>query len=130
MSHGKGHFLSHAEGHLIRFSRIPWTVGTDPKLSSFAVRVYVILAAHVFEGSTARIGVRALARYGAMSKNTANAAIVELSERGHIGIANMGRGQRQMYVLHSEMFGQKQGKVNIVRSTPRGKRLVSVEKTA
>lgn len=90
----------------------------------------MILAAHVFEGATARIGIRALARYGAMSKNTANAAIVELSERGHISVASMGHGQRQMYILRSEMFGQKQGKVNVVRSAQRGKRLVSVEKIA
>lgn len=125
-----GHFPSHAEGRLIRFSRIPWTVGTDPKLSSFAVRVYAILAAHVFEGNTARVGIRALARYGAMSKNTANVAIRELQDRRHIRVANLGAGQRQMYVLCSEIFGQKQGNVNVVRSTPRGRRLVSVEKTA
>lgn len=121
-----GRFLSRTEGHLIRFSRIPWTVGTDPKLSSFAVRIYAILAAHVFEGNTARVGIRALARYGAMSKNTANAAIIELQQRGHIQIVRMGSGQRQMYVLQSEMFGQKQGKVDVVRSTASGKRFVSV----
>ena len=103
---------------------------TDPKLSSFAVRVYAILAAHVFEGSTARIGIRAMARFAAMGKNTASAAIKELAERGHISVVEMGNGHRQMYVLQSEMFGQKQGKVNVVRSGPSGKRLVSVEKIA
>lgn len=115
---------------MIRFARIPWTVATDPKLSSFAVRAYAILAAHVFEGSTARIGIRALARFAAMGKNTANAAIKELAERGHISIVEMAAGHRQMYVMQSEIFGQKQGNVNVVRSTPRGKRLVSVEKIA
>lgn len=115
---------------MIRFSRVPWTVLTDPKLSSFAVRVYAILAAHVFEGSTARIGIRAMARFAAMGKNTANAAIKELEERGHISIVEMAAGHRNVYVLRSEMFGQKQGNVNVVRSTPRGKRLVSVEKIA
>ena len=105
-------------------------MATDPKLSSYAVRAYAILAAHVFEGSTARIGIRALARLAAMGKNTANAAIKELAGRGHISIVEMPAGHRNMYVLRSEMFGQKQGSVNIVRSTPRGKRLVSVEKLA
>lgn len=57
-------------------------------------------------------------------------SIKALVKAEHVQMAERKRGQRAVYALTSPVFGQKQGKVNVVRSTPHGKRLVSVEKIA
>ena len=111
-----------------RFSRVEWSVTTDPKLSAHAVRVYNILAGQVFEGRTTAIGIRRIGKLGAMGKNTAQGAVLELIERGHVSVKAMGSGKRSLYILNSPLFGQKQGKVNVVASHPKTgrKRMVSV----
>ena len=112
----------------IRFSRVPWPVLTDPKLSASAVRLYGVLAAHVWQGKTVRLGYRKMAELAAMSKSTVQLAIVELIERKHVTASGMGSGRRNLYTLTSELFGQKQGDADVVVSHPRTgrKRLVSV----
>lgn len=65
-----------------------------------------------------------------MTLKNAHACIKRLVDRGHLRMSASERGRRAMYILTSNVFGQKQGKVDEVVSTPRGKRLVSVSKTA
>ena len=65
-----------------------------------------------------------------MTLKNAHACIGRLVNGGHLQILAAERGRRAMYILTSNVFGQKQGKVDEVISAPSGKRLVSVRKTA
>lgn len=65
-----------------------------------------------------------------MTLRNVHVAIRRLVACGHVAVTDSDRGQRALYVLTSKVFSQKQGKVNEVVSSPRGRRLVSVSKTA
>jgi hypothetical protein len=61
---------------------------------------------------------------------TVKARIDELIKAGYVEVADKKNGQRAYYSLTSPVFAQKQGKADVIVSTPRGKRLVSVERRA
>lgn len=111
-------------------ARIPLSVWTDPKLHRADVHVYRVLAQAVWQGNVASIGMRRIAEESRMTLKNAHACIGRLVNGGHLQILAAERGRRAMYILTSNVFGQKQGKVDEVISAPSGKRLVSVRKTA
>lgn len=87
-----------------------------------------MLALDVFEGRTASVGMRQLGKLLGKSAQTVQRRIGELVKADHVKIAPMEFGKRATYVLTSPVFAQKQGKVNVVVSSPRGgKRLASVD---
>lgn len=113
-----------------RYVRLPYAVGADQRLSASDVRVYFALASAVWQGRTCTLGNERISAITGVSARQVRSSIRSLITAGHVQMAERKRGQRAIYALTSPVFGQKQGKVNVVRSTPRGKRLVSVEKTA
>jgi hypothetical protein len=113
------------------YARVPLSVLADATLKRIDVAVYAAISSTVWQGRVGSIGNRQIALIARVSQPTASRAISRLVNSGHIKIAeSKGKGYRAIYMLTSPVFGQKQGKVNVVRSTPRGKRLVSVEKIA
>lgn len=58
---------------------------------------------------------------------TVSRKIAELENANYIKTKSGGAGRRSWYELLSPVFGQKQGKTDVIVSSPRGKRLVSVE---
>lgn len=129
VGHTGGTEVGHTGGTL-RYARVPLDVGTDPRLKALDVRVYIILAASVWQGSTTSVGIRYLAEMSCCAKRLAMASLKRLIAAGHVERTVSGRGKRAMYVLTSPVFGQKQGNVDVVVSAPRGKRLVGVAKGA
>ncbi len=109
------------------YGRVPASVSLDLSISSDAVRVYSLLALSVYQGSVARVGMRQIGQIMGKSAATIKRRIDELVNAGHIK-ANAGKlGERAYYELLSPVFGQKQGRHDVIVSSPRGKRLVSVE---
>lgn len=114
----------------LRYGRVPFEVGTDQRLSACDVRVYFALASSVWQGRTCTLGNEWIAAMTHVSARQVRYSVQSLIAAGHVQMAPRKRGQRAVYLLTSPVFGQKQGHVNVVRSTPRGKRMVSVEKIA
>ncbi len=108
------------------WGRVPASVLLDPRLSSDAVRIYGMLALSVFEGRIASVGMRQLGKLIGKSAQTVQRRIAELVNAGHLATASGQAGKRAKYELTSPVFAQKQGKVNVVVSSPRGRRLASV----
>lgn len=113
------------------YGRVPASVLLDLTISSDAVRVYALLTLSVYQGRIARVGMRQMGKIMGKSAATVKRRIAELTMAGHLKADDKRKnGQRGCYELTSPVFGQKQGKENVVVSAPRGKRLVSVEKIA
>ena len=109
------------------YGRIPVEVLTAP-ISDRAIRIYGILAAHVFEANAAYIGVRRLASLipGA-SKSQIHRRLKELEDAGLISVSRQSKGRRSFYSLTSPVFAQKQGRETVTRSAPGGvPRMVSI----
>lgn len=114
-----------------KYTRIPSSVLFDTSLSSFDVRVYGTLAIAAWQGSTCSVGMRYIASSLGSTPRLVNKSIRKLLEAKHVIRPDGARnGSRAIYILTSPVFGQKQGRANVVRSAPKGKRLVSVNKTA
>lgn len=113
---------------LKRYGRIPMNLLLDKSVSSEAVRIYGILAASVFQGNVATIGMRRIGALIGKSPATVMRRLRELTEATHIKPGQRKNGQRAFYVLTSPVFGQKQraGVEELVSSPSRGRRLASV----
>lgn len=107
------------------YARTPLEVYTDPRLSAYAVRVYCVLAGTLRETSNASIGIRRIAQLAAMSKSRAQDSIEELLACGHVATPEVDPGRRSVYVLASPVFGQKQGKVQVVRVAKSGGKILT-----
>ena len=84
----------------------------------------------MFQGNTASIGQRLIAKLIHAKQETVSVALRELEMNGHIETRREGN-RRPMYILLSPIFGQKQGKEEVLVSSPSGgQRLASVRKTA
>ena len=113
------------------YARVPLTVLADSTLKRADIAVYAAIASTVWQGRVGSIGNRKIAEISRMSQPSVSRSVARLVKGGHVEISeSKGKGYRAIYILTSQVFAKKQGKVDIVRSTPRGKRLVSVEKTA
>lgn len=112
------------------YARIPHTVLYDHELSPEAKCVYGFLATAVWQGRTAAVGQRLIADRVGLRQQTVGKALKELKQRGHIDVRGEGKARR-LYVLHSPVFAQKQGKADVIVSGPSGVlRLASVARSA
>jgi len=100
-------FAESEQGEIEKYSRIPDSVLFDERLSMADRCVYAVLARHVFQGTTVKIGQRRIAKDLRCHVATVNSGIHELAACGHICIRSRGRS-RGMYHLSSRVFGQKQ----------------------
>lgn len=115
---------------LPRYARIPWDLLTNAKVSSDAKIVFAVLAGHAFQGNVAYIGQRRIAELSGFSPSKVN-RLMKTIIPSYIDVKLDGPGRRSFYVLKSPVFGQRQGKEDVIISSPSGgKRLASVRKTA
>jgi DNA-binding MarR family transcriptional regulator len=117
------------QGDHEKYARTPDSVLYDHALSMTARCVYGVIARHVFQGTTASIGQRRIAKKLGVHVETVNRAIHELVARRHIAISGTGKARRT-YHLRSAVFGQKQraNVEEIISSPSRTPRLASVRK--
>jgi hypothetical protein len=110
------------------YARVPREVVCDPGLAVLDIRVYCMLAGSVWQGTTSRIGTRLMARSIHASRRLVIDSLRRLEEREHIQKAAVRRGERELYVLNSLVFGQKQraGIEEVISSPSRTPRLASV----
>ena len=115
------------QGGSLKHTRIPDPVLFDVGLSVTARCVYGVLARYVYQGTTARIGQRRIAKLLGVHVETVNVAIHELEDRSHLTISGEGKARR-IYHLRSPLFGQKQraGVEEVISSPSKGRRLASV----
>lgn len=97
----------------------------DCELSPEAKCVYAFLASAVWQGSTAAVGQRLISSRIGIRQQTVGLAIQELKQRGHMEVRGEGN-ERRFYILNSPVFGQKQGKEDVIVSSPTGPRFASV----
>lgn len=113
----------------IRYARLPWNILTERTLPSDAKIVYAAIAGHAFQGNVAYVGQRRISLLTGFSQPKVSRLLKALST--HVEVRKDGPGRRSFYVLNSPVFGQKQGKEDVIISSPSGgKRLASVAKTA
>jgi DNA-binding Lrp family transcriptional regulator len=105
---------------------VPNEVAVDRRLNVEHLRVYTVMASAVYQGSVARIGQRLIGRLVGLSAMTVGRRIQELVVFGHARASHCKNGERGWYELTSPVFGQKQGVATEIRSTPRGRRMVSI----
>lgn len=137
MTRNQGQAVSSNQGHGIelkkhveRYARIPDSVLFDSDLTPSAIRVYAFLSRRVWQGTTTSVGIRLIAAKLKTGRSVVSEAVSRLAGKGHITITAHGK-QRTLYALNSTVFGQKQGKEDVIISSPSGgKRLASVAKTA
>jgi hypothetical protein len=84
------------------------------------------MAMYVFEGNVVTLGIRKMAGMLHCALATAHKALKSLCSGGFVVQRPAANGRRSVYELTSPVFAQKQGVVTVVRSGPRGKRMVSV----
>lgn len=113
-----------------RYARVPTSVIHDVMLGAASIAVFSEMALWVFQGTTCSIGQRAIAKRLGLSRNTVSEAIKNLVERGHVEMCRPeSRGRRPVYVLTSQIYGQKQGKESVVVSSPSGgRRFASIDR--
>lgn len=113
-----------------KYSRVPWEVGTDLRLSARDIRVYFVLAASVWQGNVAKVGRRWISKEIGLSPRLVIAAIKKLIECGHVKTQDRKHGQRGIYELTSSVFAQKQGRIDEVATNPESgaKRLVAMRR--
>ena len=113
-----------------RYARLPDSVLYNDRLSPASRCVYAVLARHAYQGTTARIGQRRIARLLNLHLETVNSAIHELASYGHIVICGAGK-TRRIYHLTSSVFGQKQrAGIEEVISSPSGVPRLAATRTA
>ena len=116
-----------AQSGIEKYARLPDSVLFDRGLSMTARSVYGVLARHAFQGTTANIGQRRIAKLLGVHAETVNLAIHELEACKHIRVRGTGKARR-IYHLCSLVFGQKQraGIEEVISSPSRTPRLASV----
>jgi hypothetical protein len=127
----RGGTLSVPRGGTPRYSRMPEGILHEKRLTAYARLVYAELALWVFQGKTCSVGMRQIAAKLGISNTTVVESIHQLEALSLISVSRPERGKRTVYVLNSNVFGQKQGRATEVVSSPSGgKRLASVEQVA
>jgi DNA-binding Lrp family transcriptional regulator len=80
------------------------------------------MASALRHNNLAHIGQRELGKLLGISAATAGRRVRELVDAGYIDRTEQKLGQRAHYVLNSPIFAQKQGKQDIIVSSPSGGR--------
>lgn len=110
------------------FSRVPVTITSDPRVKDSDVRVYTVMAANVWQGNVCRLSFSDLSRASTVSKRGVIRSISRLLAFGYIKASGEKRERAvTFYVLTSNVFAQKQGREDIIVSSPRGQRYVSMD---
>ena len=117
------------QGDAEKYARLPDSILLNSGLSLAARAVYGVLARHVFQGTTVKIGQRRIACLLGVHVETVNMAIHELERDDHIAIRGNGKARR-VYCLRSAVFGQKQraGIEEVISGPSKGRRLASVRR--
>jgi hypothetical protein len=99
----------------------------DPRLTAYDRCVYAELALWVAEGNVVKVGTRKIASALGFERKTVMASLESLRRHGKILIES-----RRSYQLLSNVFGRKQGNLDVVRFGSGGatKLLVSLQKKA
>lgn len=118
---------SHRANPATKFSRIPRSVLYDLSLTPCDRLVYAALADQVWQGNVAKIGERLMASKLGISRSKVQASLKALLECGAVTKAESRIGNRNCYVLASPVFGQKQTREDVIVSSPRGQRYVSMD---
>jgi hypothetical protein len=124
LGHG-GESLSRAQ-----YSRVPLELLSDHRLKSIDIRVYAVLAASCWQGSTASVGKRLIAKRAPCAERLVVRSLKRLEATGHIQKVAVKKGQRGLYHLQSPVFGHKQraGVQELIVTSDRKRRLASVRK--
>lgn len=89
----------------IRFARLPEAVLLDPALKLEDLKVYAILALHVFSTNLVWIGQRRISELADMDRRNVRRSLVRLAQTGHISCAVSTLGKRNVLQLNSKIFG-------------------------
>lgn len=111
------------------FGRTPLDVLADKRLTYADKVLYGVMSYHVWEGNICCAPIRQLALMAAMSDCQVMRSLARLKGLGFIapGAENIER-RRAAYMLVSPVFGQKQGREDVVRQSKRGtKRYTSMD---
>lgn len=111
-----------------RFSRVPAEVWMDPEATGSDLRVYCALAAGTYHGNICRASLAELAELCNTTRQVVLRSIKRLVASGHVRLPESYKERRAgWYMLASPVFGQKQGKEDVIVSSPRGQRYVSMD---
>jgi hypothetical protein len=83
------------------YARIPVEVMCDPGLKPLDIRVYGSLSGSVWQGNTAKIGTRLIAKCIHASRRLVVQSLLRLEDRGHVERPPVRRGQREVFILTS-----------------------------
>jgi hypothetical protein len=110
------------------YARIPWEVVCDARLKPLDIRVYCMISGPTFRATTAKVGTRRIAECAHTSRRLVIESIRRLEDCGHIKRGKQQRGKREMYIVMSAVFGQKQraGIQEVISGPSRTRRLASV----
>ncbi len=87
-----------------RYARVPESVLLDQGLSPSDLKVYIVLAMHVFEGNIACIGQRKIAKMASMDRRNVRDCIEKLAKGGHISTSTVKFQRRSIYQLNHSLF--------------------------
>jgi predicted transcriptional regulator len=112
------------------YARVPWEVVCDRRLKPLDIRVYCMISGPTFQATTARVGTRRIADCVHASRRLVIGSIRRLEDCGHIKRGRETRGKREMYIVTSGVFGQKQraGIKEVISRPSRTPRLASVRR--
>ena len=110
------------------FGRAPIRAAADKRLKNSDIRLYVVMAARVWQGNVCRLSFSELAELSTLTKRTVIDAIKRLEKYGYIEAVDCKRERVvTFFVLTSDIFGAKQGREDVIVSSPRGQRYVSID---
>lgn len=111
-----------------KFGRVPIEVSCDERLRNLDVRLYGFMAAFTFHGNACEMSLQQMAEACHTSRRSIMRALDRLVECGYIvpGLHNRER-QRSFYALTSKIFGQRQGKEDVIVRSKHGSRYVSMD---
>lgn len=111
-----------------KHSRIPRSIlYAAGVLNPYERLVYAALADQVWQGNVACIGERLMVKKLGFARSTVQESLAGLIAKGFIEKSEKRLNNRNCYILLSSVFGQKQGREDVIVSGPRSKRYVSMD---
>jgi hypothetical protein len=111
-----------------QYARVPWEVVCDKQLKPLDIRVYCMISGPTFQATTAKVGTRRIAECTHASRRLVIESIRRLEDCGHIRRGKQQRGKRELYIVTSAVFGQKQraGIQEVISGPSKTRRLATV----
>src|ERR1700730_9046472 len=112
------------------YVRVPWEVVCDTRLKPLDIRVYCMISGPTFQAATSKVGTRRIADCVHASRRLVIGSIRRLEDCGHIKRGKAIRGRREVYVVTSDVFCQKQraGIEEVISSPSSTPRLASTRR--